>query len=122
MTFTPERIAQLREQLSIPKIDPWSAAFGHMTARAALDEIERLGLHNASQTLEMDTLRAELSRLKAELDEAVGLLKPFANIAERLPAGLTNKAAYPFKVPIPFPADLRAARSFLSRMEGRKDG
>jgi len=72
---------------------------------AALDEIERLGLHNANQTLEMDTLRTELARIKAELGEAVGLLSGLLAGKGELALDRLCKAQ---------------ARSFLSRMEGRK--
>jgi len=64
---------------------------------------------------QLNLISANLSRLKADLDEAVGLVKMLAprvadfSVSQGVQRGL-------------YASHLRAARSFLSRMEGRKDG
>ena len=116
--FTPERIAQLRAKIAA--FGPtWPKLSGHgnlhtmacIDLPAALDEIERLSAAQERYRQEAlashaahDALRAELSRLKAELDEAV---KALDEISRKYSNGASaNTLAW-------------IARSLLSRMEGR---
>lgn len=103
-----------------------AAATAVNTLPAALDEIERLSAERDSlidQVKIMTGVSAELSRVKAKLDEAVGLLKPFAVAAgpENLQPDAPDDCMVDYSDGLVV-GQLRAARSFLSRMEGRRDG
>ena len=104
--FPPERIARLRKILA--KHNPPAVSCVMENIPAALDEIERLTAERDSlidQVRAMSGVSATLSRVTAERDEAVGLLSGLIVGKDELALDRLCKAQ---------------ARSFLSRMGGRK--
>jgi vacuolar-type H+-ATPase subunit I/STV1 len=133
--FTPERIAQLREILA--KHSPPAVSCAMENLPAALDEIERLSAERDSlidQVRAMTGVSATLSRVTAERDEAVAEMKRLRGSLEYIKAQSVSKAyatspAMALNViranaeaalDNDFQTTVAEARSFLSRMGGRK--
>lgn len=114
--FPPERIAQLRDP-RFPKDSALSDDIKHLLGecRAAADEIEQERASLSAMVQQNGDLRAELSRVKAERDEAVEIMTDFAT-AECDYMRINNLGDGEKQ------HNVKRARSFLSRMEGRKDG
>lgn len=104
MTFTPERIAQLRKILA--KHSPPAVSCAMENLPAALDEIERLNAENARIRGSLEYIKAQSVSKAYATSPAMALNVIRAN-AE---AALDND----------FQTTVAEARSFLSRMGGRK--
>lgn len=122
--FTPERIAAAREILAL-STGPWVA-----TLKESLDEIERLAAiasdrdraqaDYARKSREYDQAVHDLCQAKAERDEAIAVLTEIAMFADaEANDWLAMRGSYS---QFDEPGSVQTARSFLSRMEGRKDG
>ena len=97
------------------------------TLPAALDEIERLSAERDSlidQVRAMSGVSATLSRVTAERDEAVRLLKPFADFAGKADQFVEGTARFGGSPVMPVKdfrlSHFKNARAFIASMEGRK--